>query len=101
MSDPLPEAAAASKAPAAAFGRALAPDVDLGRLERSGQAPAAAADRAEPLRHPRRTDIGGIDAVDDVVPAERVHRPVGRRRGSLGRIALAPGRADQAPADLG
>src|SRR4051812_18220235 len=100
MAFALPDDARASKTSPPPLGRALAPDVDLALLERRRPAPGAAADGAEPLRHPRRGNIGGIDAMDDFAPAERVKRPVGRRRGALGRIAFAPGGADEAPADL-
>src|SRR6476661_3219976 len=101
MAAPLADRSKPSKAPVEPLGRALAPDIDFDMLERRGELGAPPADRAESLGDAGRGDIVGIDAVDEVVPAEHGDGKVHGGDGPFGRIALAPDAADEAPADLG
>src|SRR5688572_16487226 len=87
-----------SAAAALPFRFRLAPDVDPQMLVRGGEPAWAAVDRSQTPGDGDRSDILRIDAVNDVVPAERVERPVHRRCRALRGIALSPRIADQSPA---
>src|SRR3546814_10673146 len=69
----------------------LAPDVDREVLERRRQHAAAQPARTQPLRDPLRCRVAGVDAVDDVVPAQVLEGPVDGGGARFRCVALAPG----------
>src|SRR3546814_5758163 len=69
----------------------LAPDVDREVLERHRQRAAAQPARPQPLRDPLRRRVAGVDAVDDVVPAQVLEGPVDGSGAHFRCVALASG----------
>src|SRR3546814_177238 len=78
----------------------LAPDVDREVLERHRQRAAAQPARPQPLRDPLRRRVAGVDAVDDVVPAQVLEGPVDGSGARFRCVALAPGTRVERIADL-
>src|SRR3546814_883185 len=78
----------------------LAPDVDREVLERRRQHAAAQPARTQPLRDPLRCRVAGVDAVDDVVPAQVLEGPVDGGGARFRCVALAPGTRVERIADL-
>src|SRR5581483_4811482 len=79
----------------------LAPDLDWFLVVRRGQPTHLAEARAESARELLRPLVLRRDAMNDVGPAEVMHRVVDRRARRLEGVALSPRVAVQSPADFG
>src|SRR5690606_10767819 len=82
------------------FGAGLAPDVGGMVLVRRRHPARAAVARAQPPGDALRGRVVRVDAMDGVVPAQVLERPVQPGARGLGGVAVAPGVAVEGPADL-